>query len=75
MTVYHCCIDLAYILRRGGAREMAGHVRLPGADHWATEDEILTHAAILRAKGFEVMPTCSNHDARGYCCGHEEPQT
>lgn len=70
--IYHCCIDLDYMLQRRGAAEMAGHVRLAGAETWATEAELLTHATILKARGFEVMPCCGNHDARGYCRGHEE---
>lgn len=26
----------------------------------------------FRHKGYEVIPTCDNHDERGYCKGHEE---
>jgi hypothetical protein len=69
---YHCNFDLDYLLHRGGARQMAGHVRLPGAKEWATEAEVLTHATLLKMRGMEVMPTCGNHDARGYCNGHAE---
>ena len=72
MIIRHCCFDLDYIVHRGGAAEMARDgVRLPGASHLASASEIATHAAILKAKGFEVMPTCAKHDARGYCAGHE----
>lgn len=67
---YHCCIDLDYILRRGGAAEMAGRVKLAGRNTWATEPAVLTHAACLKAMGYEVMPTCAHHNDRGYCLGH-----
>lgn len=70
MSTYHCCFDIDAIVHRGEAARMAGHVRLPGADHWATEADILTHATLLKARGFEVMPTCGHHDSRGYCMGH-----
>jgi len=75
--VIHCCIDIGWVLHRGGAREMAGHVRVPTAispkpalaERCSTEAEIMTWAAILQAKGFDAIPTCGNHDARGYCRG------
>jgi hypothetical protein len=71
--VFHCCFDLDYILHRGGAQEMArGGVRLPGADRLATASEIAAHAVVLKARGFEVMPTCAKHDKAGHCTGHEE---
>lgn len=72
MTSFCCCIDLDYVIRRGGAAQMAGHIRLPRAAAWATEAELIAHATILQAKGLEVMPSCGNHDARGYCRGHEK---
>ena len=71
MKTFCCSIDLDYIVHRGGAAQMAGHVRLPGAETWATEAEIATHAVILKASGLEVMPTCRNYDAKGYCTGHD----
>ncbi len=70
MTRVHCCIDLDYIIHRGGARSMAGRVTLAGCDRPATEAEVLAHAAILKARGFEVLPTCRDHDSRGHCLGH-----
>lgn len=72
--MFHCAFDLDYILHRCGARSMAGNVRLPGASDLATEAEVLTHATLLKARGFEVMPTCDQHDERGYCLGHKEAQ-
>jgi len=71
-VIYHCCFDLGYILRRGGAREMAGRVRLPGAKALVTEAELLTHAALLQMRGMEAMPTCGNYDHTGHYRGHEE---
>lgn len=69
--IYHCCFDIDHLIHRGGARRMAGHVRLPGQSEWATEAEIITHATVLKAQGFDAMPTCSNHDRLGHCNGHE----
>lgn len=74
--IFHCCFDLGYIIHRGGAVEMArGGIRLPGADRLATAAEILTHAALLRMRGFSAMPTCSKHDPLGHCLGHETEDT
>lgn len=28
-----------------------------------------------KARGFEVIPPCDNHDARGFCNGHEKEST
>jgi hypothetical protein len=67
MTVMHCSFDLGYVIRH--AREMANAgITLNGEK--ATEASLMTHATILRARGFEVLPTCPEHDAKGYCPGH-----
>lgn len=60
------------IIHRGEAARMAGHVRLSGADSWATEVEIIAYATILKAKGFESLPTCDGHDTKGNCLGHKQ---
>lgn len=72
MAVYHCSFDLNAIIHRGEAARMAGHIRLAGAETWATEAELIAYATILRAKGLEVLPTCANHDAKGNCLGHQD---
>ena len=71
MATYHATFDLDSLIHRGEAAKMAGYVRLPGQQEWATEAEIITHASILKAKGFDVLPTCDNHDAIGRCLGHQ----
>lgn len=35
-----------------------------------TGEEVLTIAHDLANKGFEVIPPCDNHDAKGHCLGH-----
>jgi hypothetical protein len=71
MAIFHATFDLNALIHRGEAARLAGHIRFPGAEDWATEAEIITHASILKAKGFEVLPTCDNHDAAGQCLGHQ----
>lgn len=71
MASYHATFDLDALIHRGEAAKMAGHIRFPGAEDWATEAEIIAHASILKAQGFEVLPTCDNHDATGQCLGHQ----
>jgi hypothetical protein len=71
MSSFHCCFDLGYVLKH--AREMAAAgVTMRGER--MTEASLTAHAAILRARGFEVLPTCSEYDARGYCRGHESAE-
>lgn len=71
MTIYHATFDLDAIIHRGEAARMAGCVRLPGAQNSASEAELVAFATILKAKGFESLPACSKHDAKGNCPGHE----
>jgi hypothetical protein len=71
--VIHCCIDLDYIVHRGGWRHMVNNVRLPGATRNATADEVIAYAVMLKARGFDAMPTCANHDERGHCRGCAPP--
>lgn len=35
-----------------------------------TGEEVLTIAHDLASKGFEVIPPCDHHDAKGHCLGH-----
>ena len=34
--------------------------------------EVAARAVLLRAAGYEVMPTCGHHDRRGFCLGHPD---
>lgn len=70
MATYHATFDLDALIHRGEAAKMAGYIRFPGAEDWATEAEIIAYAAILKAQGYEVLPTCDKHDATGQCLGH-----
>jgi hypothetical protein len=70
MSTFHVTFTLDALIHRGEAAKIAGYIRLPGATEWATEAEIIAHASILKAQGFEVLPTCNNHDSKGNCLGH-----
>lgn len=71
--IYHGTFDLDYILKM--TPEMAGSM-LKDRETGRTlrSEEVKTHAAILKAKGFEVLPCCDHHDDRGNCLGHDEQQ-
>lgn len=71
MAYFHATFDLDALIHRGEAARMAGHIRFAGVEDWATEAEIIAHASILKAQGFEVLPTCDNHNASGQCLGHQ----
>lgn len=36
-----------------------------------TGEEVLTIAHDLASKGFDVIPPCDHHDAKGRCLGHQ----
>ena len=71
MAIFHATFDLDALIHRGEAARMTGHVRFSGASEWAFEAEIIARASILKAQGFEVLPVCAGHDAKGRCQGHE----
>lgn len=68
---YHCQLDLDYILK--APDEEAGRMLKDAKTGISlTSAEAKTRAVILKAKGYEVMPIgCDNHDAMGYCSGHQ----
>lgn len=68
---YHCAFDLDYLLN---ASKTEANRMLRDADgNPLSFDEVKARAAILKARGFAVMPIgCDNHDALGYCKGHGE---
>ena len=68
---YCCCIDLDWIIARGGAKHMAAGTRLADGRR-LTAAEWIARAAILKAKGLQALPTCDNHDSTGQCKGHPE---
>lgn len=72
MATFHVTFTLDALIHSGEAGRMAGYIRLPGCHEWASEAEIIAHAMILKAQGFEVLPVCSGHDSKGYCQGHDE---
>jgi hypothetical protein len=72
MTTYHVTFDLDGLIHRGGAAELAGQVRLPGATAPATAEEIVAHATVLKAMGYKVLPSCALHDPQGFCRGHRD---
>jgi hypothetical protein len=65
----HVAIGLDYLLRshpdEAILKDGQTGKTLPSA-------EVKARAAILKARGYEVMPiACDNHDDRGYCKGHQ----
>lgn len=72
MPIFHVTFNLNALIHKGEAAQMAGHVRFPGSETWATEAELIAHATILKAQGYEVLPTCDNHDKKGNCLGHSK---
>ena len=71
----HVGIDLGYIIRRRGVDDLVGSCSLDGGKTLASREQLLAHCAILSARGFKVLPTCSHIDREGYCRGHDIPQS
>lgn len=68
--LYHCCVDLDYILRQP-PREAGRMLRDEKTGRSLRSEEVYALAAVLKAQGYDAMPTCDRHDARGHCLGHE----
>lgn len=69
-TITHCTVDLDYIIRRGGAKLFVDTVRHDG--FFRDEAWWIAYATILKAAGYESMPTCTHYDRLGNCKGHPQ---
>ena len=67
--IRHAALDLNYLTScsldelEGSFKNPQGEILEPSA--------VVAIAVILKAKGYEVLPPCKHHDARGHCKGHE----
>lgn len=69
----HCCMAISYLI---------GHARRPrqldgifidrNTGEKMPGEEVLAMAIDLASKGYEAVPTCDHHDAKGYCLGHQQ---
>jgi hypothetical protein len=60
---------LDWLIHRGGAFQIAP-VRL--ADGTRLDyPALVAHATVLKARGFDALPTCNNYDQQGHCLGCE----
>lgn len=67
---YHVAMSCDGILRE--PPEVAGAMLEDGDTGRTLEShEVYALAVTYKARGFEVIPPCDNHDAKGYCKGHE----
>lgn len=70
---FHCCMAISYLI---------GHARRPrklddifverGTGRKLPGEEVVTMAIDLANKGYEVVPSCDGHNAKGYCQGHQQ---
>lgn len=65
----HVCVGLNY-LTSCSLTELVGMFNDENGQTIPPE-QVVAHATILKAQGFQVLPACDNHDAKGYCLGHE----
>lgn len=66
-TTHHVAITVDYVLRVADAGDIFIHA---GSGEPMSSAEAKAHATICKARGYEVVPPCGNHDARGHCKGH-----
>ena len=64
-------LDLDHLLRQPFA-ELGRLVRDHDSGQPLPPVEVAARAILLRAAGYEVMPTCGHHDRRGFCLGHTD---
>ncbi len=58
--------------KRYTAAEMEGWL-VTDAGRRLSGTEVSCRLAEAEAQGFEVLPMCDNHDAKGHCLGHDRP--
>lgn len=73
LSVFHVAVGLNH-LTSTPLHELEGMFK-DGRGVTIPPAAVVAHAAILKAKGFEVMPPCKNHDHLGYCKGHPESES
>lgn len=64
-------LDLDHLLRQPFA-QLGRLVRDQHSGQPLPAVEVAARAILLRAAGYEVMPTCGHHDRRGFCLGHTD---
>lgn len=68
---YHVAMSCDGILRE--PPDVAGSMLIDSATGRTLEShEVYALATIFKARGFEVIPACDNHDSKGYCNGHDD---
>jgi hypothetical protein len=68
--IYHVAMGINYLLQ-APAEECKMMLKDRETGRELRSEEVKAHALILKAKGFEVVPSCDNYDRLGYCQGHE----
>lgn len=67
---HHVAMSISGILREP-AESAAGMFKDAESGKTLEAHEVYLMAINLKSQGFEVIPPCDNHDAKGYCNGHE----
>ena len=70
---FHCCMAISYLIGHARRpRELDGIFVERDTGRKMPGEEVLTMAIDLASNGYEVVPSCENHDTRGYCQGHQQ---
>lgn len=68
-TTYHITLDLRWVLRAKD-REIRNMLVDAQTGRTLTPEECRDLAIERLREGFEVLPRCDHHDAKGHCLGH-----
>lgn len=69
----HCSMAISYLIGHARApRRLDGIFVERGTGRKLPGEEVVEMAISLANNGYEVVPSCNHHDAKGYCLGHEE---
>ncbi len=69
-TTYHVTVDLRWVLRAKD-REIRHMLVDAETGRNLTPEECRDLAIERLRQGFEVLPVCDHHDAKGRCLGHK----
>lgn len=71
--IIHCCMDISGLIQHARApRRLDGIYLDRNTGRKIPGEEVLAMAIDLASKGYEAIPACDHHDAKGYCLGHQQ---
>lgn len=72
MKRFHFVQDLIAAMKASDEEKVSMFINKDGTR--PTVEQVHIAIANAYAHGYDVVPSCENHDDKGYCLGHEESE-